>query len=582
LAQFDLIGFSLPYESLYTNTLNVLDLAGIPLLSSERSAEHPLIIAGGQACYNPEPMVDFIDVFVIGEGEEVILEVVRATEQLKQAGADRMALLQGLSRIPGVYVPSLYSVSYAQNGTISGFIPSDSSVPAFVTKRIVAKLPPHPTRLIVPNIETVHDRLSIEIMRGCTRGCRFCHAGVVNRPVRQRPVSEILQIIEDGLAATGYEEIGLLSLSSSDHTQILELTKSVYDKFHDRKVSVSLPSLRIASFSVALMDELRDLRPSGGFTLAPEAATPRMRAIINKPLDDEVFEETVRTVFEHGWLSLKLYYMIGLPGETMEDVQAILDAGKRVLAIGRQIRGNRVRVHLSVGNFIPKPHTPFQWYPLNTTDELQAKLDLLKRVFTAPVSSFPTTFQAPPCLKPGSPAGIDALVRSSSVRGSLARNLMPGEKMTTCRFGTRLLLKLGLTLTSMPTGNALWMRSSPGIIFTPGSPKLSCGAILNGANSVKPARTAASSVTPAVFLTLLQGPPGFLRLSTGGAHEQRTNAHPNDLRQAGKSALHRASRPSTAFRACPAPHKPTLALHPGLQSAHADQPGFSLAARFHR
>ena len=378
LAQFDIIGLSLPYESLYTNALNVLDLAGIPLLASERDDDHPLIIAGGQACFNPEPMADFIDAFVIGEGEEVTLEVIRTYEQSKRSGADRQSLLLGLSKLPGVYVPSLYHISYAQDDTISKFTPAKPGVTAFVTKRIVSQLPPHPTCLVVPNIETVHDRLSIEIMRGCTRGCRFCHAGVVNRPVRQRPVSEILQIIEDGLASTGYEEIGLLSLSSSDHTQILELTKSVYDKFNDRKVSVSLPSLRIASFSVELMDELRDLRPGGGFTLAPEAASPRMQAIINKPLDDEVFEETVRTVFEHGWLSLKLYYMIGLPGETMEDVQAILDAGQRVLAIGRQIRGNRVRVHLSVGNFIPKPHTPFQWYPLNSTNELQAKLDLLK------------------------------------------------------------------------------------------------------------------------------------------------------------------------------------------------------------
>jgi len=378
LAQFDIIGLSLPYESLYTNALNVLDLAGIPLLASERGSEHPLIIAGGQACFNPEPMADFIDAFVIGEGEEVMLEVIRAFEPLKQAGADRKAFLEKLSKIPGIYVPSLYDIHYAQDGTITGVSYSNSSVPPFVTKRIVSQLPPHPTHLIVPNVETVHDRLSIEIMRGCTRGCRFCHAGVVNRPVRERPISEILQIIEDGLASTGYEEIGLLSLSSSDHTQILELTKAVYEKLHDRKVSVSLPSLRIASFSVELMDELRDIRPGGGFTLAPEAASPRMQAIINKPLDEEVFEETVRTVFEHGWLSLKLYYMIGLPGETMDDVQAILDAGKRVQAIGRQIRGNRVRVHLSVGNFIPKPHTPFQWYRLNSTDELQAKLDLLK------------------------------------------------------------------------------------------------------------------------------------------------------------------------------------------------------------
>ena len=378
LDQFDIIGISLPYESLYTNALNVLDLAGLPLRSSERGGNHPLVIAGGQACFNPEPMADFIDAFLIGEGEEVILEVIRAFEQHKMAGSDRKELLLALSQIPGVYVPSLYDVTYAQDGTISEINPLFPSVPAFVTKRIVAKLPPHPTRLIVPNVETVHDRLSIEIMRGCTRGCRFCHAGVVNRPVRERSVDEVIEIIEEGLAATGYEEIGLLSLSSSDHTHILELTKAVYEKFHDRKVFVSLPSLRIASFSVELMDELRNLRPGGGFTLAPEAASPRMQTIINKPLDNEVFEETVRKVFEHGWLSLKLYYMIGLPGETMEDVQAILDAGRRVLAIGRQMRGNRVRVNISVGNFIPKPHTPFQWYPLNSTDDLQAKIDLLK------------------------------------------------------------------------------------------------------------------------------------------------------------------------------------------------------------
>ena len=227
LAQFDIIGLSLPYESLYTNALNVLDLAGIPLLATERGSEHPLIIAGGQACFNPEPMADFIDAFVIGEGEEVTLEVIRMLDQLKQSGADRKALLKRLCGIPGVYVPSLYDISYAQDGTISELVPAEPTVPAVVTKRIVSQLPPHPTRLIVPNIETVHDRLSIEIMRGCTRGCRFCHAGVVNRPVRERPVSEILQIIEAGLASTGYEEIGLLSLSSSDHTQILDLTKSV-------------------------------------------------------------------------------------------------------------------------------------------------------------------------------------------------------------------------------------------------------------------------------------------------------------------------------------------------------------------
>lgn len=247
-----------------------------------------------------------------------------------------------------------------------------------VKKRILARLPAPTTRFLVPNVETVHDRISVEIMRGCTRGCRFCHAGMVNRPVRERSPEEILTAVQAGLDATGYEQVGLLSLSSSDHTRILDIIREVYARFKDSRVQVNLPSLRIASFSVDLMDELKELRPGGGFTLAPEAATERMRAIINKPLDEAVILETARTIFEHGWLSLKLYFMIGLPQETMEDVQAILDLARRIKSIGKSIKGNRVRVHLGIATFIPKPHTPFQWYSIEDAQSLQSKIDLLK------------------------------------------------------------------------------------------------------------------------------------------------------------------------------------------------------------
>ena len=378
LNQFDILAFTLPYEQIYTNVLNILDLADIPLLAKDRGPEHPLIIAGGQACYNPEPMADFFDAFGIGEGEELILDFTRAHRDWKRRGGSREELFYALARVPGIYVPRFYEVAYHDDGTLSRVSPALQGVALPVKKRIVGKLPPAPARFLVPNVETVHDRISVELMRGCTRGCRFCHAGVVNRPVRERAPDEILEAVQAGLDATGYEQVGLLSLSSSDHTRILDIIRGVYEKFTDSRVQVNLPSLRIASFSVDLMDELKDLRPGGGFTLAPEAATERMRAIINKPLDEEIILETARTIFEHGWLSLKLYFMIGLPQESMEDVQAILDLSRKIKSIGKSIKGNRVRIHLGIATFIPKPHTPFQWYSIEAAQSLQAKIDLLK------------------------------------------------------------------------------------------------------------------------------------------------------------------------------------------------------------
>ncbi len=377
LADFDIIGFSLPYETLYTNTLNLIDLAGIPMFGAQRTEQHPLVIAGGNATYNPEPMHAFIDAFVIGEGEEVIQDIINTYQAWKNSSQPRAVLLTTLAKIWGVYVPALYETHYHPDGAVERIERLSQDAPEQVTKRIVARLPPPTTHLIVPYIETVHNRIPIEITRGCTRGCRFCHAGMINRPVRERPVEEVLNAIEDGLNATGYEDVGLLSLSSSDYTNILELINQVSERFAGRNLQVSLPSLRIESFSVDLMDALKDSRRSG-FTLAPEAATERMREIINKPMTHAQILETAHAIYRRGWHNIKLYFMIGHPSETLEDVQAIIDLCKAILAEGRRAIGKRAQVTAGVSTFVPKPHTPFQWVACDTREQIVAKQNLLR------------------------------------------------------------------------------------------------------------------------------------------------------------------------------------------------------------
>jgi len=378
LADFDIIGFSLPYETLYTNTLNAIHLADIPILAADRDESHPLLIAGGHAAFNPEPMHAFIDAFVIGEGEEVIQEIIDVYQEWKKSDTQREVLLQALAQVWGVYVPSLYHAEYYADGTFARIEKLWQDAPLPVVKRIVAKLPPPTTNFIVPYIETIHNRIPIEIMRGCTRGCRFCHAGMITRPVRERTVDEVAQAIESAIEKTGFEEIGLLSLSSSDYTHILELVNAVSQRFSGRHLSVSLPSLRIESFSVDLMDALKDTR-RGGFTLAPEAATERMRQIINKPVSTAQLLETARAIYSRGWSTIKLYFMIGHPSETLEDVQAIADLCKAVLAEGRKTIGRRAQVNAGVSTFVPKPHTPFQWVPCDTVEQILAKQTLLKK-----------------------------------------------------------------------------------------------------------------------------------------------------------------------------------------------------------
>ena len=391
LSDFDLVAFTLPYETLYTNTLNVLDLAGIPVRAADRDERHPIVIAGGHATTNPEPMHAFVDAFVIGEGEEVIHEIIDVLKQHKpsnellpeQRYRSREAALLALAGLPGVYVPKYYAVDYLADGTVKSVDTLVDGLANPVVKRIVAQLPPPPTTFIVPNIEIVHNRVSVEIMRGCTRGCRFCQAGMITRPVRERTVDEIVDAAEQAVNATGFEELALLSLSSSDFGRVVELTNKVSERFKGRKLTISLPSLRIESVSVDLMDKLRE-HYSGGFTLAPEAATERMRRIINKYISDQDILSTSREIYRRGWTTLKLYFMIGHPSETLEDVQAIADLCKRVIEEGRKVASWKVKLHAGVGTFVPKPQTPFQWVAVDNRDSIRAKQALLKRELRDP------------------------------------------------------------------------------------------------------------------------------------------------------------------------------------------------------
>lgn len=379
LACFDLIGITLPYETLYTNALNVLDLGDIPLRTKDRDESHPIVIAGGHSTMNPEPMYAFIDAFVIGEGEEVIHDIINMIQKHKaQPDYSRSELLHELAKIQGVYVPSFYEATYLDDGTVATIEPTIDDIPKIVTKRLVAKLPPPPTHFIVPNIDIVHNRVSVEIMRGCTRGCRFCHAGMITRPVRERSVDEVLKAAEIAIKNTGFEELALLSLSSSDYDNVLELVTKVGERFEGKHLKVSLPSLRIESVSIDLMEKLRDKR-SGGFTLAPEAATERMRRIINKFVPDDEVIDTTREIYRRGWTTIKLYFMIGHPSETLEDVQAIADLCKRVLAEGRKVIGMKAKLNAGVSTFVPKSQTPFQWVPCDTPEQIKAKQALLRR-----------------------------------------------------------------------------------------------------------------------------------------------------------------------------------------------------------
>lgn len=384
LAQFDVIGFSLPYEQVYTNLLNMLDLAGLPVLAAERDERQPLIVAGGAAIYNPEPVADFVDAVAVGEGEDLVLDVTAAIGEAKRAGWPRDRLLRCLAEIPGMYVPRFYEPAYRPDGTLAGVraLAPDARLP--VRKRIVPTLPPPLTRPLVPYIDTVHNRAAIEIQRGCGRGCRFCAAGSVYRPVRERPVDEVLAAVDALLANTGFEEVALLSLSSSDYAGIERLVGELAARYGLRQFSISLPSLRIDSVSVALMEQLQAAGRRSSFTFAPEAGTDRLRGVINKPIADADLLAVAGEVFGRGWKTIKLYFMIGHPTQTLDDVAAIADLARQVRAVGVRAIGRKAQVNVGVSTLVPKPHTTFQWLPLAEEAEIRAQQDVLKDQLRGP------------------------------------------------------------------------------------------------------------------------------------------------------------------------------------------------------
>lgn len=379
LAEFHLLGFSLPYELTYTNILSMLDLAGLPLLAAERDETHPVILGGGSCAYNPEPLAAFFDLFVVGEGEEAMEDLVHCWLDVRAAGGDKEAFLRRAAEITGVYVPKFYQVSYHDHGSVAGIEPQ-VGVPHPVHKRLVADMSASPvvTRPVVPYVGSVHDRAVIEIQRGCTHGCRFCQAGMIYRPVRERSPEEVRAAARELLAQTGYEELSLLSFSSSDYSRIEELLQGLVEDHRQAGLSISLPSLRLDAFSVTLA-ELIAQRRRPGLTFAPEAGTQRLRNVINKGLTEEDLTATLEAAFAHGWHRVKLYFIIGLPTETEADLQGIVDMVQEARRIGRQHAGRRTKINVSVTSLIPKSHTPFQWFGQADPEALDDKIRFLQR-----------------------------------------------------------------------------------------------------------------------------------------------------------------------------------------------------------
>ena len=385
LKDFDVIGFTLQYEMSYSNILAMLRMGGVPVLNRDREEKDPIVVAGGPCAYNPEPLCDFIEAFMIGDGEDVMTELNRVILEGRQAGLSRKQILKNLAGLEGVYVPDLYAVSYHADGTVASVVPTCPEAPETVRRRVVTNLNEtyYPEEIPVPYTEIVFDRIMLEIMRGCTRGCRFCQAGMLYRPVRERSLEKLVDLAEKLVASTGYEEISLSSLSSGDYSCLPELIRELMRRMKDKRVSISLPSLRIDSVLKESLEETQQVKKSS-LTFAPEAGTQRMRDVINKGVTEEDLLEKVRDAFSGGWSSVKLYFMDGLPGEREEDLDGIADLARKVVAeyfaVPKAQRAKGLRVTVSASTFVPKPFTPFQWAAQDTIPAIQEKQEHLKKV----------------------------------------------------------------------------------------------------------------------------------------------------------------------------------------------------------
>ena len=386
LSDFDFIGFTLQYELSYTNVLNMLELGGVPLLSRDRHTLDNIVVAGGPCACNPEPITDFVDIFFLGDGEEVDLEVIELYRRCKKEGRSRGEFLRMAADISGVYVPSLYDVSYNDDGTVKAVSPIDGA-PERIEKRCIMDMDGcyYPKNFVVPNIEIVHDRAVEEIFRGCIRGCRFCQAGFLYRPVREKSVGCISGQCRELCRNTGYDEVSLSSLSSSDYSKVVPLLRELNSWAKDDNVSLSLPSLRVDGFTDDILDQIKTVRKSG-LTFAPEAGSQRLRDAINKNVFEDELMNTCRVAFEGGYTTVKLYFMIGLPTESMDDVAAIAELGRKVVdtyySTENRVKGKSPRVTVSASSFVPKPFTPFQWEPQDTMDMLREKQQHLKNSIT--------------------------------------------------------------------------------------------------------------------------------------------------------------------------------------------------------
>jgi len=379
--EFDLLAFNLSAELVYTNLLNCIDLAGVPVRADQRGPEDLLVAAGGHCAFNPEPLADFVDLFVLGDGEEVVADITEVVREWKVSGrtpGSRQHVLHELALVPGVYVPSMYDVAY-EGDRLVAVTPRYADVPERVEKRTISDLNdwPYPKNQLVPLTEVVHDRLNVEIFRGCTRGCRFCQAGMITRPVRERSSAQVRTMVRQGLDRTGYDEVSLTSLSSADYSGIEDVVGGIVnDPMCQGSVGVSLPSLRVDAYTVGIASEIAKVRRTG-LTFAPEGGTWRMRQVINKLIREEDLYGAAESAFSQGWQRMKLYFLIGLPTETDEDVLGIAELARKCVAIGRKHTG-RVTVSTSVGGFVPKPQTPFQWFGQDTVPELKRKVNLLR------------------------------------------------------------------------------------------------------------------------------------------------------------------------------------------------------------